>query len=238
MKSVIDPLKISRFLQKYDDDAAQKGIKISIGFDFHKYVSITRATPTKSPTYPNFRPDRSPIKPGEGFWIIGVDNNNDVVLSDAVRMYDLSHSNLAVHLQSLKAFYADPTIHAHPNDSCICMAPSAKMITGKVSYHGDFWVREDYRGRGIPRIVAGLAFGVSFSLWDPDFLCSLVGRWLLDKGVIAQYEMPHKHEPGGSILRLVEEDIADDDWLIWITGEELRSCIDRHDRTCPNDCWA
>ncbi|WP_143748517.1 hypothetical protein [Mesorhizobium carmichaelinearum] len=229
VKCVVNPLNISRYLHAYDADAIKNGIKLSVGFDFHKYVSITLATPTKDPTYPNFRPDRSQIKTGEGFWIAGVDCNDEVVLLDAARLYDLPDSNFANHLQSLKAFYADPTIHAHPDDTCTCTAPSAKKITGRVAYLGDLWVRKDYRGQGIPRIAAGVAFGVSVALWDPDFLCGLVARWSIDKGVVAQYEMPH-HEPGGANLRLVKEKIVDEDWLIWLTGDELRSRIDSHNR--------
>jgi len=230
MTSVVNPLQVSRFLQVYDDAAAKNGIKLSIGFDFREYVSITRALPTKSSTQPNFRPDRSPIKSGEGYWIIGVDMNNQVALVDAARLYDLSHSNFAEHLQSLKAFYADPTKHAHPEDRCTCTAPSAKKITGRVAYHGDLWIRGDFRGRGLAKITAGIAHGVSFAMWGPDFLCSLVARFSLDKGLVSQYEMLH-HEPGGAILQLVQEDIVEDGWLIWITGEELRSQVERHDRT-------
>lgn len=226
MKSLVNPLHISRFLQVYDAAAAQKGIKLSIGFDFHKYVSIARATRTKGSTYPNFRPDRSPIRSGDGFWMIGIDENNDVAVLQAVRLYDLSGTNFAEHLQSLKAFYADPTVGAHPQDRCTCIAPSAKKMTGKVAYHGDVWVRRDYRGKGMPNIMAGIAFGVSFALWTPDFICGLVARWMLDKGIVAQYGYAH-HERGGSILQLVEEGIVDDDdWIIWLTGDELRSRID------------
>lgn len=232
MTRLANPLHVSRFLQVYDAAAAQKGIKISIGFDFHEYVSITAATPTKRRTYPNFRPDRSPIKSGEGYWIIGVDKNNEVAVSDAARLYDLSYSNFAEHLQSLKAFYANPAVHAHPEDRCTCIAPSAKKMNGKVAYHGDLWVRKDFRGQGMAKIVAGIAHGVTFAMWAPDFLCSLVARFSLDKGMVAQYEMLH-HEPGGSILQLVEEDIVDDDWLIWLTGEELRSQVERHATTGP-----
>lgn len=228
MKCLVNPLHISRFLRVYDDDAAKKGIKLSIGFDFSKYVSITRATPTKGPTYPNFRPDRSPIKPGDGFWMVGVDKNNEVAALQAVRLYDLSCSNFEEHLRSLRAFYGDPTIHAHPQDTCTCIAPSAKKMMGQVAYHGDAWVRSDYRGNGMPKIMAGMAFGVSFAMWAPDFVCGLVAHWLLDKGVVAQYGYQH-HEPGGSILRLVEENIVDDDWLIWITGEELKDHVDHRD---------
>lgn len=230
MAGVVNQLQVSRFLQVYDEAAAQRGIKLSLGFDFHEYVGITGNTPTKGRTYPNFRPDRSPIKSGEGYWIMGVDENNQVALTDAARLYDLSHSNLAEHLQSLKAFYANPTIHAHPQDRCICKAPSANKITGKIAYHGDLWVRSDFRGQGLAKITAGIAHGVSFAMWAPDFLCSLVGRFSLDKGLVTQYEMLH-HEPAGSILQLVEENITDDDWLIWLTGEELRSQVESHDRT-------
>ncbi|MET4072588.1 hypothetical protein ABID58_007417 [Bradyrhizobium sp. S3.2.6] len=228
MTSVVDPLKVSRFLQIYDEAAVQKGIKLSIGFDFDEYISITRATPTKGSTYPNFRPDRSPIKPGEGYWIIGTDNKNEIVLTEAARLYDLTHSNFAENQESLKAFYAEPTLHAHPQDRCSCTAPTAKKITGKVAYQGDRWVRKDFRRQGVPKIMAGIARGVSFAMWAPDFVCGLVARRLLERGSVYGYG---HHEPGGSILHLVEEDILDDDWLTWLTGEELRSLVDRQDRT-------
>ncbi|MGY4198981.1 hypothetical protein [Bradyrhizobium sp. USDA 4520] len=230
MKHLVDPLRVSRFLQVYDEGAARKGITLSIGFDFRDYVAITCATPTKGPTYPNFRPDKSPIKAGDGFWMVGVDKNNQVVALQAVRLYDLSCSNFQKHLQSLKMFYGDPTIHAHPQDICSCVAPSAKKMTGKVAYHGDVWVRSDYRGIGMPKIMAGIAFGVSFAMWAPDFMCGLVAQWLLDKGIVASYGYLH-YERGGSILRLVKENIVDDDWLIWLTGQELKAIIERSYRT-------
>lgn len=225
MNSVVGPLHLSRSLQVHDGVATQKGIKLLIGFDFHQYVSITQGIPTKGRTYPTFRPDRSPIKPGEGYWIVGVDNNNDVAAVEAARLYDLSHSNFAEHLQSLKAFFGDPTVYAHPQDRCICKAPTAEKITGKVAYHGDLWVRRDFRGQGLRKIITRIAHGMSFAMWAPDFLCALVARWTLDKGVD---EMLH-HEPGGSILQLMEEGIVDDDWLSWLTGEELRSKVDHRD---------
>lgn len=226
MKRVVNPLHLSRFLQVYDDAAIQKGIRVSIGFDFREYVSITRATPTKDPTYPNFRPDRSPIRLGEGYWVKGVDEQNEVAFLAAARLYDLSNSNLADHLESLSAFYADPTVHAHPQDRCACTAPSAKTITGKVAYHGDLWVRRDLRGKGLPKIISGIQRGVSFHMWAPDFVCAFVARGLLNKRVSP---LPHC-EPGGSILQLVEENILDDEWLVWLAGDELRDLVDHHER--------
>lgn len=227
MTGVVNPLQVSRFLQIYDDAAIQKGVKLSIGFDFHEYVSITEAIPTKGRTYPQFRPDRSPIKHGEGYWVVGFDKNSEVALVEAARLYDLSHSNLTEHLESLKFFYADPTKDAHPHDRCICRAPSAQKITGYVVYHGDVWVRRDFRGQGMTKIMSRMLAGISLAMWAPDFTCGLAGQWSVDKRV---YDVSHC-EPGGTILRLVAEDIEEEEWLFWRTGEELMGLIDRHDRS-------
>lgn len=207
----------SRRLKIHDYSATEKGVAFSIGFDFHDYLSIVQATPTKDSPGPVFRPDRSPINSGEGYWIMGADRNNEVVLLEAVRLYDLSHTNFAAHLESLKVFYGDPAKHAHPQDRCTCTAPSAKTITGKVAYYGDLWVRQDLRGAGLSKIAARLGGDISFALWAPDFVAWIVRRSALDK--IGIHQRVH-HEPGGILLRLVEEGIDDDYCLGWQTGEE------------------
>ncbi len=223
MKNRVNPLRVSRFLRVYDDAAAQKGIRLSVGFDFHKYAAIVRGTPTKEFTSPLFQLDLSPVKSGDGFWMIGVDKNDDVVILQAVRLFHLSRSSLAEHL------CADPALNADAQQIWICTAPSAKKITGKVAYHGDAWVRKDYRGQGMPSIMAGVAFGVSFAMWSPDFVCGLVARSLGDKGLIARYGYPH-YESGG--LQVVEQNDLDDYLLVWLTGEELWGRIDSPDTRC------
>ncbi|MBY3360043.1 hypothetical protein HFN97_19680 [Rhizobium laguerreae] len=225
MDSIINPLMAARYLSTFDRDAANNEITLSLGFDFEEYVTITKNTSTKGPTYPNFRPDRSPIELGSGFWVKGVDKNGEIALLQAVRLYNLNTS-FAEHLRSLRAYYMDVTLHASSHDRCKCVAPSAEIMTGKVAYHGDLWVRADFRGKGMPKIMAGIVFGVSYSLWMPDFVCALVPHWLLEKGVVEAYEYLH-YERGGAKLHLVEEGILDDDLIIWITGEELRNRIER-----------
>ncbi|WP_051390244.1 hypothetical protein [Bradyrhizobium sp. Ec3.3] len=231
MVSVVDLLQVSRFLQVYDAAIAQKGIKLSMGFDFDKYVSIARSTPTKGPPNPSFRPDRSLIKLGEGYWFAGVDENNEVAFLSTARVYDLSHSNFAEHLQSLKVFYADPKVHANRPARCTCIEPIAKKMTGKVAYHGEYWLRRDFRGRGMSRIIAKIQQTMTLAMWAPDFLCALVERWSVDKGLIPQYGYAHC-EVGG-MLQLAEIDFEEEYWLIWRTGEELRSLVESHDTSAP-----
>ncbi|WP_354053155.1 hypothetical protein [Bradyrhizobium sp. LB12.1] len=223
-------MRVSRSLQLHDDVVFKKGIKLRIGFDFDEYAWITRNTPTKDAIEPSFRPDLSPIEPGDGYWIMGVDKHNVVAILAAQRLFDLSASNLAEHFQSLKAFYANPTAHADRYDRCTCRAPSAKTITGKVAYHGDYWIRSDFRGQGLSAVIARITHGLSFAMWAPDFLCALVERWALDKGLVTQYACAH-HESDVSILAMGEGGIVPYEyWLIWRTGEELRDEFGRHNR--------
>lgn len=228
--TLVNPTQISRFLEVHDDDAARNGIKLVIGFDFHEYVSITQATPREFQTFPHFRPDRSPIKSCEGYWIMGLDKNNGVAVLQAQRLYELSQSNFAEHLESLRAVYADPSAQAHPQDHCTCAAPSARKMIGKVAYHGDYWIRRDFRGQGISKIITRTAQSLTFAMWAPDFLCGLVAPWTLNKSFIVQGGYVHQ-EAGGSILKLIEDNIVADEWLIWRTGEELRSQFGHQDTT-------
>ncbi|QOZ56781.1 hypothetical protein EAS54_37960 [Bradyrhizobium guangzhouense] len=211
-----------RFLQVYDDAAAKMGIRLSIGCDFNEYIAITASLADKPNTYPIFRPDRSPIRTGEGYWLVGFDKENKVALVEAARFYDLSQTTLAAHLETLKFFYANPTIDAHPEDRCVCTAQMARSITGKVVYHGDIWIRPDFRGSGLLKIMTGTMRGVSLAMWAPDFLCGLAGRWSLDKNV---YDPVH-NEPGGADIHLVQENIVANDWLFWMTGYELKQLLD------------
>ncbi|MDF0581964.1 hypothetical protein [Bradyrhizobium yuanmingense] len=220
MKGLINPLQVSRFLRKYDDAAVQKGLKLSIGFDFREYLSITRVTPTKEPTTRFFQTDRSPISLGDGFWTLGVDKNENVALLQAVRIYELSGSSLADHIDSMFRDITAPL--AHPRNRWTCTAPSARNMNGKIAYHGDLWVGKEFRGKGIPEIAARVAFGVSFAMWDPDFMCGLVAQWVVDKGVLTQEGYRHS-EPGG--LHLAEQDSLNNYLLVWLTGEELKSYV-------------
>lgn len=201
-------------------------MRFAMGEDFEEYLTITANLVGKSPTQPNFRPDCSWLKPGRAFWIVGQDQSGQVAHVQALRVDNLETTSLAEHLESLKAHYADPKSLAGPGSSCSCYAPTARDITGIVAYHGDLWLRDDFRGHGFPSALAGIAFGLAWAKWSPDFIYALVPTWLIEKGIADQYGYLHK-EAKGSILSLPDRGVKDDDWLIWLTQSELIELIKR-----------
>lgn len=219
-------LDVSKYICTIHQDALKVGMRFKMGEDLEEYIDITTSIVGKSPTFPKFRPDCSRIEPGRAFWILGEDPSGKVAHVQALRVDDLTTTTLAEHLESLKACYADPKNQAGSDSSCVCRAPTARKITGIVAYHGDLWLRDDFRGKGLPSILAGIAFGLARAKWSPDFIYALVPSWLIEKGIADQYGYLHR-EAHGSILSLPERGIEDDDWLIWITRPELSQLIKR-----------
>ncbi|WP_205769897.1 hypothetical protein [Microvirga sp. KLBC 81] len=226
MLSNVTTLEVSKYIYAADELWRRSGLHIAMGDDFEEYVGITSRLPGKPPTTPNFRPDCYELSPGKAFWIIGRDQEGRVAHVQAMRLDDLCDTNLAEHLESLRACFADPTLQAGPGSSCSCYAPTACSITGLVAYHGDIWLRKDFRGRGLAALIGQIAFGLAWAKWSPDFIYALVAGWNIEKGIVDRYGYLHR-EPHGSVLRLPAQGIDDDDWLVWLTRDELLKTLSR-----------
>ncbi|MER9127780.1 hypothetical protein NKH81_32865 [Mesorhizobium sp. M0959] len=218
-------LEVSRYICSLDQKARKAGVLFRMGEDFEEYLSIASQIDGKYPTFPPFRPDCSQLEPGRAFWIVGEDESGKVAHVQALRV--LASTNLADHLKALKVLkvlYADPARYAGPGS--ICVGPTARTISGIVAYHGDLWLRSDLRGKGLARTLAGVAFGLAWAKWSPDFIYALVPLWTIQKGIVDQYGYLHK-EALGSILSLPDGYLKDDDWLIWLNQHELSQLIKR-----------
>lgn len=220
MQSHVTTLDISKYIYAIDEQGRKSGLYITMGDDFEEYVGITSRLPGKPQTSPNFHPDCSDLRPEKAFWIIGRDWEGTVAHSQAMRLDDLSNKNLAEHLESLRACFADPNVKAGPGSWCSCHAPTASNITGLVAYRGDMWLREDFRGRGLMAFIGHIAFALAWAKWSPDFIYALVADWYIEKRVADRCGYVHR-EPHGSVLRLPEQGIDDDDWLVWLTRDDL-----------------
>lgn len=224
MQSNVTTLELARCICAADELGRKMGLHITMGEDFEEYVGITSRLPGKSPTYPSFRPDCSYLPPGKAFWIVGRDQDGRVAHVQAMRLYHLSNTDVAEHLGSLRAWFADPTFIAGSGSSSRCDAPTGRAMTGLVAYHGDIWLREDFRGRGLSTFIGRIAFGLAWAKWSPDFIYALVADWHVQKGVVDQYGYLHQ-EPHGSVLHLPAHGIDDDDWLVWLTRDELLKTV-------------
>ncbi|MGY5795155.1 hypothetical protein ACXHXM_33905 len=234
MPSNVTPLQVSRYICAADELGRQSGLHFTMGDDFGEYVSISSKLPGKSRTYPSFQSNYSDLGDGKAFWIMGHDGEGKVAHVQAMRLDDLADTFLAEHLESLRAWLADPSTQIGSDSSCTCKAPAARHMTGRIAYRGDLWLREDFRGRGLMTFLGRIAFGLAWAKWSPDFLYALVANWYIEKGIADRCGYLHR-EPHGAVLRMPALGINDDDWLVWLTRDELLQMLS----TCEiADAWA
>lgn len=213
---------IMRFITDIDAQAFAQGIQLSLETDFHSLKKINDDV-GKLPLTPNFDPDKIDIGPANGIWMKGVDVSGNIVFTQAARIYDCRDTTLALLHQSLRAFYSDPKSSAEDGENCICEAPITHAITGDVAYHGEIWLKTDYRARGLTTTLPRLMLAVIMMRWAPDYVFGMTQPGICTKGVSARYGYRNM-QPRGMIWTVPSTGTLDE-WIVWNDAHDLNTVI-------------
>lgn len=219
---------IIRCLENYETRAFAAGIRLELSTDFQELADIVPHL-DRAPLTPNFDPEFSDMGPMNGFWLKGIDARGEIVQTQAIRFDDLEGTSLAHHLRSLRAFYRSPAISAHPDETCEVEAPMAYGITGRVTYHGEFWVKggpNGFRGRDLATVLPRIGVAIALARWSPDFMYGTFHPILAEKDVAARYGY-HNFQPGGMIWKRPHLQTVLNEWLMWMTWREAADLIER-----------
>ncbi len=219
---------IAACLARYEAMAFACGIRLELHTDFTQLAALNPHL-DKAPLTPQFDPDVSQIGPVNGFWLKGVDGRGEVVQTQAVRMDDLTGTSLALHLSSLQAFYHDPAQSAHPQETCDVEAPAAHAISGRVCYHGEFWLKggeNGYRGQDLAIVLPRVGMAIALARWSPDFIYGTVQSGIAKKGIVARYGYRNL-QPHGIIWTLPKTQQVLDEWLMWMSWRDMSDLIER-----------
>lgn len=219
---------INRCLDEFESRAFAAGIRLELSADFQELADIV-AHLDRAPLTPNFDPEYSDMGPMNGFWLKGLDARGEIVQTQAIRYDNLEGISLAHHLRSLKAFYRSPAVSAHPDESCEVDAPMAYGITGRVAYHGEFWIKggpNGFRGRDLATVLPRIGIAIALARWSPDFLYGTFNPILAEKDVAARYGY-HNLQPHGMIWKRPHIQETLDEWLMWLTWREAADLIER-----------
>src|SRR5262249_61360881 len=88
--------------------------------------------------------------PENAYWISGETDDGEIVVTQAGRLYYWPETTLVEEAQAM--FYGG---RANPGP-CIIKASDAAKITGVVFFGGAVWVRPDFRGLGLSRLMPRL----------------------------------------------------------------------------------
>lgn len=212
-------------LDRYEAKANERGIWLEYHTDFDHFADINNGI-DKLPLWTPFDPTQSNVGALNAFWIKGMDNQGEIVHTQAVRFDDLTDTYLASHLTSLRAFYSDPDKNAHPEEICEVKAPACYTITGGVCFQGELWIAKRFRGSDLARILPKLSMAITLARWSPDYLYGLVDSFVVEKGIVAKYGH-YNIQPHGTIHHLPQRGLIHDDWIEWATWREMVDQIER-----------
>jgi hypothetical protein len=178
---------LSRFVLEADKAARHAGLRLRLRHDFDELAYVNKQRIARGDWYRlpiMFDPEYSDLCPENSYWISGEDENNEIVLTHAGRVYYWPETNLAE--QACAVFYEDQENHGWQ-----VTTPTAPLVSGVTMTGGCTWVRSDYRGRQLSRLLPRIGRAYALSRWPLDWMFGFVSRGLVAKGIPAGYGYKH-----------------------------------------------
>jgi hypothetical protein len=207
-------------------DLEQAGMRVEVGDDFAEYRSYRSRQTERNPIYAMFDAASSYVDGTNGFWICGFDASGNLIHTQAARILDLSDITLAQHLNLHRHKYITPDTTPDPDLTFYSGPEALDKITGKVCYHGEFWLPA--RGLGGPRslgttaLLSRILFVLMAECWDPDFVFAFVPQKLAAKGAHLRYGYSHC-EQGQWIGP--DQQVTEEDYMIWMAASDIRNVL-------------
>lgn len=215
-----------RYISEIIRIGEEKGLTLEVSTDFEEFRRVRMAQTDRSTLYPMYDTASSYIDSRNGFWIKGVDENGDLVHTQAVCLLDLSGITLADHFRLHRHKYMTPGDTDDPSQFTYSPTPATQRISGRVCYHGELWLKNDgrkrFRGSGLTTVLPRMALALSLMEWSPDFVFGFMYPDAACRGLAAREGYMHMepgfwHAPGSS------ESFAE--WIVWMAREDLEHLI-------------
>ncbi|MEI4235377.1 hypothetical protein [Roseovarius sp. D22-M7] len=202
------------------------GIRLEFGDDFAKYRTYRNQQHDRGPIYPMFDVASSYVDRTNGFWVCAFDSYGELIHTQAVRLLDLSGITLGRHLNDHRYKYITPGSTSDPDRTFYSGPEALHVITGRVCYQGDFWLRA--RGLGGPRsqgataLLSRVLLEIMVATWEPNFVFALVPKNLAAKGAHLRYGYCHC-EPGRWLAQ--DQQVTEEDYLIWMGANDMANLV-------------
>jgi hypothetical protein len=175
---------LAKFVLEGDKAARGIGVRLRLRHDFGELVYVNKHAAVRQSWHrlmDIFNPEYSDLVPENSYWISGEDENGEIVLTQAGRIYFWPVTNLEQEARLM--FYGG----RDKGQECVVTAGDAKLISGVVFYGGSGWVRPDFRGKRLMRLVPRLGRAYALSRWPVNWGISFVLPSLVDNGIAAGY---------------------------------------------------
>ena len=176
---------LARFVLAADQAARRIGVELRVRHDFDALVQVNEHYTARGIWYPllnAFNPRCTELTPENSYWISGENDDGEIILTSACRIYDWRGTNLAEQARSV--WYGRDL-----GQSCVVTAEAAFLITGIAAWGGASWVRPDFRGKHLSYLVPRILKSYACARWPLDWSFCYIGAQNVKRGLT----YGHKH---------------------------------------------
>lgn len=222
--SIHNTFEGAQFVAQASSIAKENGISVQIGTCFSEYKDLVSTYRGHQPVSQPFDCEKSNLDTENGFWIVGWNENGELIHTQAMRLIDLCGMTLSCYLTGQYSDFPPAGIDLDFAKSHYNPGPSARRIKGKVCYHGDLWLSSDYRGTGLVNILARLALASCHLRWAPEYIIGFMIRNISFRGLAEREGYMHS-EPGALFWHLADSEKFYEAFMVWMACEDIRHLL-------------
>lgn len=207
-------LIILQAIQKILNLLDELDISVEQSYDFEELESLG-ATLDGHEITEQAQTQKFDFAPKTGFWLGAYNNDGDCLSVQAGRVEDITGKTLSNHWRTQQSrLYGGSLGGDNP--------PVASKMTGRIAYHGDFWVSPKARGTAASILLVRLGYLMIQDEFDPQYLYGFMGIQNIESSLHTRFGWPHSY-PRGNDWTKPPAHISPDDYFLYFEEGDLHN---------------
>lgn len=208
-------------IQEYTNSARDQGIDLEIGGDFEHFKELTKRQPERNHVNPAFDPNHCDLPEGSAYWIVGY-KGDEIVHTQAIKLLDTGGQNFEDYLARQYWDFRSYGYDLDKKRTSVILSPEAKKMSGRITYHGELWLKggpNGIRGGSTVVLLTRLMMLHGLMHWAPDFMIGLQSPMTTCRGLAAR-EGYMRMEQQSLLWYQKASSEPMEDWLVWMSKED------------------
>ncbi len=217
-----------RFVPCISELLSEAGVTLSLGENLEEFGYLVRNGRENHSIASAFDADFDDLGEPNVLWIVGHDRFGKLVHAQALRLFDLGETALSSYLSANFCHFGPGGAEIDGTRSTYRPGPGSTHLSGKVAYHGEFWINAGlnrFGGAVLSSVLCRYGFWEAFQKWSPDAIFCFMANSVACKGFAARGGWTHM-EPGAVRLGVVGKDEPVEGFLGYVLPQDLDYVLD------------
>ena len=208
-------------LKRYGDARVEALAAVGIELVVHQDFRVMHALNLPEKSYSQlFSPDLFELTPENALWIEGR-HKGETVHVQAVRLQDATTTSLgAIWDREFSRIFPENSA----NDDVL--AEEGDVMQGRIAYHGELWLRNDFRGVGLGAVCVAYCMALAHDRFSPDWHYGFVAGTVSQTGFPLREGFLHT-APLGDGWRKARPLLHPTDYIVSSSRRDFQRVVER-----------